>query len=1068
MSEASTPTKALRDSSPSTPNSMRDRSSPAPLTPRSKVQALLKQFDDEWDSDTAPKPKDVAIKLAETTTTKPRATSIESSESSPDEDEDEGDGEGVLIRPKGRMAARMRVLSRHDANKVGVVSRESSPIGNAYERVKRQLMEKKTDPVRVSTVDVPATQEQDMSNGSDSGSDTPVIQRRRKLLKAKLTVSDESPKPSPSRSMARSPGLIVPEDKASPRPSPSKASAAEEIDSDPDLPADPHSNPRFLELVAKKRRERLAKEAEIAKRREEREAQEHALHGHDIVSDQDSADSATEQRLTQQSRPKRKAGKKALEEMNRETQRMARNMQLAHEARTKKKITKQSLFAKFNYKPKSHVEEVASSGERSANEKSGSEVDVIHSTPATSPVSCGTPSQKEIGVIATPIQANGAEFEPSIAKETMNLSEREGTTLQQDQSESRKRPRSFLEQLHVEMDTSSPSKTKEEIEKGKSLKLSPNVKKERLRRLLRSKQTSRPSKANESDSDLEILADKKPEANSIWDKIPQKKEKEGQSMHALRMLANLTSPGKQPSKDTKSLTQAELQVNLRRRAREQAAQERAERLQELKDRGVYIQTAEERAQQEAEIEDLTAKARKEAEEIMKREKDDAKRERREKGELDILDEDSDEDEEWQEEKVNPEKIIASDEDDEGEDVIMIDSEEEEDGDDEESENDLEANSQASHANGRSDILDLEASEAGSEDEQEVEAEEGVEEGLDEFIDDAENADDEPIARPLRRAKAIRVISDDEDEDVPPLRPAITPVSLKRTVIPGLPTDERVPLGMTQMFMGTADDSQNSPNLVTPGMDKDRDPLSFLRKVPIPSLPSFSPSQAMSSPELIKATQDDANENQFEYETQKTPSTHSQLAENLHEDRERSPSPSATQLSEFPDPTQDVGFQLLSPMADRFAVPPPSTVETILISPIKESPTIKKKGRLRRRLDVKALSDPDDKEMPDEGAEDEFEIKANIFDVMRKASKKKDHNTENFDKKKSKAKDMVEEHAEESEDEYAGLGGASDDDSANEDAELDENMIDNEAPDADAGELAAFYAYVIFPQTSVPY
>src|SRR5207237_5068437 len=76
--------------------------------------------------------------------------------------------------------------------------------------------------------------------------------------------------------------------------------------------------------------------------------------------------SGAEQRLTQQVRPTRKAGKKALDEMHRETQRLARNMQLAHEARTKKKVTRESLFMRFNYHPKGFepVEEKEQSGEQ--------------------------------------------------------------------------------------------------------------------------------------------------------------------------------------------------------------------------------------------------------------------------------------------------------------------------------------------------------------------------------------------------------------------------------------------------------------------------------------------------------------------------------------------------------------------------------------------------------------------------------------------------------------------------------------------------------------------------------
>jgi mediator of replication checkpoint protein 1 len=81
----------------------------------------------------------------------------------------------------------------------------------------------------------------------------------------------------------------------------------------------------------------------------------------------------------------------------------------------------------------------------------------------------------------------------------------------------------------------------------------------------------------------------------------------------------------------------------------------------------------------------------------------------------------------------------------------------------------------------------------------------------------------------------------------------------------------------------------------------------------------------------------------------------------------------------------------------------------------------------------------------------------VFDIMRKASTKKVV-VDEFDKKKSKAKEMVNEQAEESEDEYAGLGGASDDESGGEPDEFVKEMIDDEGrKDVDESKLAAFFA-----------
>jgi len=87
----------------------------------------------------------------------------------------------------------------------------------------------------------------------------------------------------------------------------------------------------------------------------------------------------------------------------------------------------------------------------------------------------------------------------------------------------------------------------------------------------------------------------------------------------------------------------------------------------------------------------------------------------------------------------------------------------------------------------------------------------------------------------------------------------------------------------------------------------------------------------------------------------------------------------------------------------------------------------------------------------------LDVSSNAFDVMRKSSNKKVL-TDKFNKKKSDAKQMVQEQAEESEDEYAGLGGASDDESGDEEDALVKEMIDDEAgKDANERELAAFYA-----------
>jgi mediator of replication checkpoint protein 1 len=64
----------------------------------------------------------------------------------------------------------------------------------------------------------------------------------------------------------------------------------------------------------------------------------------------------------------------------------------------------------------------------------------------------------------------------------------------------------------------------------------------------------------------------------------------------------------------------------------------------------------------------------------------------------------------------------------------------------------------------------------------------------------------------------------------------------------------------------------------------------------------------------------------------------------------------------------------------------------------------------------------------------------------------------FNKKTSRVKELVDEIAEESEDEYAGLGGASDDDGGSDGERSDiSNLLDDEAPDVREEDLVALMA-----------
>ena len=158
---------------------------------------------------------------------------------------------------------------------------------------------------------------------------------------------------------------------------------------------------------------------------------------------------------------------------------------------------------------------------------------------------------------------------------------------------------------------------------------------------------------------------------------------------------------------------------------------------------------------------------------------------------------------------------------------------------------------------------------------------------------------------------------------------------------------------------------------------------------------------------------------------------------------------------------------MSPIKGRFVEPAPSTLDTVMVEQppltdvVIESPVVKRRGKLRRRAEVivTPAGEQDGASKVVASVEpDDLDIPESAFDIMRKASKRNDATVNAFDKKKSAAKEMVEEQAEESEDEYAGLGGVSDDESGVEDDALIKAIIDDEGgKDIDESKLAAFYA-----------
>jgi mediator of replication checkpoint protein 1 len=326
------------------------------------------------------------------------------------------------------------------------------------------------------------------------------------------------------------------------------------------------------------------------------------------------------------------------------------------------------------------------------------------------------------------------------------------------------------------------------------------------------------------------------------------------------------------------------------------------------------------------------------------------------------------------------------------------------------------------------------------------------------VDDAsipqadEMADDEDEASaPVRKGttkRVRRVVDDDESDDEGP-KPAsptqeATQDDAKAAFGFGNPSTG---LGLTQMFAGTMANLDNSQAAAE---EPEQDSLDFLR-----SLPDTQPGVNFSQ------THDTLVPNsQLFFSPRKESQTGAETQFSLGIGEVVGPSPSRTQFSEAPEPTQDAGFSFSRSPAGFMA--PNSTVETVMMS-VAESPIKKRTGKLQRGRRETAVELSDVEEDLINAASDFSDVDdiqrppkhRDAFRAMHKGAKKQKA-VNDFNKKTSAAKDIVEEQADESEDEYAGIGGASDDDSGEEEEDL-KNMIDTTDVKVDERQLAAFYA-----------
>ncbi|GAB0138792.1 hypothetical protein EsDP_00007015 [Epichloe bromicola] len=966
--------------------------SPEPLTPRSKIKALLatvESSDEEGGTQIqSARPSFLTGIRKQRTQRSPGSAQ-----------NDESDDSDVITRPRGKLASRMQATEQTTK---GIRSLEPAA-ATARERV-RMMLER----------DEAKKNDEQASNGDDEDEDedlsiAPRRMKRRPVAGQQSYAAEEQSRPT-------SPGLFV----SSPmRPSPTK-SISEREDSDNDLPA--LDSNRFKVLVEQKRQERLAREAAEETRKAERRVQQEKLASEmeQLASDDDDGgitDDEGGRLLTQEARPTRKASRKAIEEMNRETQRMARNMQLAHEAKTKKKISKSSLFERFNYKPAGYVEPESQMNSSSRPTTPPSDVEINDAdTPASSP-----PAAKNNQTVATNSTIPAAQTTVNVQDLTAQMSEV----------------------------TKPTSLTMTKGESGKQQDTSPEQKQTQKRRVrVRIPALPVNAAALDSDDDLQITTTTKDKLDILFDNIPSNRTSELHSIHALRALAQVRSPGKQSRRkaDQSKMTPGELQAYLQLKARQQAKMERERRLEVLRGQGIVVQTAEEREKQEQEVEDLVAKARQEAQKIMEEERDEAKRLRKTTGEVDPLAWDDSEDEEYRDsaDEAAAELEVSGSEDEEVEDA-------EDEQDENESGNPL--------FDDEADFVDPELEQA---------------EAQEKDDDDGDEVDVQPVLRQRRARNTTTVLlSDDEGgvEATPkPIRTAtqMTPAgasnvspgapnsvlrSAKKTFIPGLPVQGPAGLGLTQIFAGTMD-SQTSDDC--PGNGPTQSMMPDFEHFPDSN---FSATADEPMGEMIV-------DSQREEDFAATQGVQLNLSQSqMHGLGTLISHGMQTQMCEGMELSQDIGLQQYTPLRERFVEPPFSTVETTIVekqvgehdTAPQDSPLVRK-GRLQRRMDMSIAETA----IPEASEENVPGTQADAFKAPKEAtegkSKMKGHLAEDFNRKKSKAKEMVEEQAEESEDEYAGLGGVDGEDSDNESNGSVEEMIDDTAGnDSDERKLAAFYA-----------
>ena len=911
------------------------------------------------------------------------------------EEEQAGSEEDAYERTKRRLFAAKETETAASSG-----DEEEDNGQGAYERMKKRLMASTSLQRRITEESTQNAQKpSSVAASSSDENDAPVRANRvrRPLARQERTISPSVSPAVSARSRQSSLGLFV-----TPERSPSKRHISNiNLGDDAMEQSSPTRNADFRERVERIRAERLAKQQEEKKRRTKTTQQQQ-----DAEPGSNSDDEGS-RRLTQQAKPTRKAGKKALEAMARDQQRLVRNMQLAHQAKTKKRYGTKDLFAKFGFNQ--GLEDT---------ETTGLPTPEASSVPATSDVE------------AAQAQDTPPTSPPKFEDETMTGMEDSVPAVSSKES-------------------GLPVLAKTDKGKGRAPEfqhLPPNQMMETPPEITVQNARVAPQKPKEevmvdldSDDDIEVV---KPQSRfPVFDKLPARKAREHPSMLHLRHLAQLTSPGKKAPKGKKTMNMAQLQGTLYQKAREQAQKERQEKIEMLKAKGIIIETEEEREKRQMEIEDLVAQFEKEKEKdlkLAKRERELAKKE----GELGdglVSSDEDDEDYVGSGGEENPAEDLEEVEDDE---LELSGSDDEEADDEEDPEEDEDETMEGEEtADPSKMLLDTMA------DEDDEESREVITEDADNEMVDAE--DTAPVRQSF--ANRSRKVVIDEDDEENPAQPYGSPTQVAtqdETMAAFGFGNTTTGLGLTQAFAGTmANLESDSQANQTPSQEPEQDSIDFLR-----SLPDSQPNLSQNNDFIVPNSQV-AGSQQEPTQDGSVPQMHLGISQLMEETTVFS----QTQTSEAPEPTQDAGFLLSRSPAG--LAPPQSTVDTVMLA-VAESPIAQRKGRLhqRRKESALVLSDVDDENVfsaSDDEAEAGPARTEDAFSFMNKAAKKQ-KKIDTFNKKTSAAREHLDEQAYESDDEYKGLGGASDDDSADDDADLEE-MIDTSDVKVDERKIAALFA-----------